>query len=164
MEKILEWMKQFIIVYLILTVMVHLAPAEKYKKYLRFFSGLVLLLFLVMPVLRLSGDDGRLAELVSYEAFWEQLGDAGQGERKLQFLQHDHYIKKYEQAVRDDIISNANARDIPVKDVTVSLDEYYSIKSVSVTCGGSDTGAAGQVRKMLREEYRLKDSQISTDG
>ena len=35
MEAVREWMKEFLVIYLILTILMHLAAAEPYKKYLQ---------------------------------------------------------------------------------------------------------------------------------
>ena len=44
MGTVLNWMKQFLILYLILTILTQLAAAEAYKKYLRFLSGIPFIL------------------------------------------------------------------------------------------------------------------------
>ena len=46
MGTVLNWMKQFLILYLILTILTQLAAAEAYKKYLRFLSGIII----IMPI------------------------------------------------------------------------------------------------------------------
>ena len=58
LEEIYSWI-QNISVYLIVTAAVmHAIPGKEYEKYVRFFSGLVLILLLFTPLLKLTGKEG----------------------------------------------------------------------------------------------------------
>lgn len=50
-EAIYSWIKCLAIFYILLTMLLHLVPTEKYQRYVRFFMGLVLMVMLVTPVL-----------------------------------------------------------------------------------------------------------------
>ena len=76
MEAVREWMKEFLVIYLILTILMHLAAAEPYKKYLRFFSGIILLAVLVSPLLRFSGNGNKGGLQPYYDRFWQELDRA----------------------------------------------------------------------------------------
>ena len=52
-EAIYSWIKCLAIFYILLTMLLHLVPTEKYQRYVRFFMGLVLMVMLVTPVLSL---------------------------------------------------------------------------------------------------------------
>lgn len=57
LEEIYSWI-QNISVYLIVTAAVmHAIPGKEYEKYVRFFSGLVLILLLFTPLLKLTGKE-----------------------------------------------------------------------------------------------------------
>ena len=57
LEEIYSWI-QNISVYLIVTAAVmHAIPGKEYEKYVRFFSGLVLILLLFAPLLKLTGKE-----------------------------------------------------------------------------------------------------------
>ena len=62
-EYLCGWI-QDLSVYLILTAAVmHVIPGKDYVRYVRFFSGLVLILLLLTPALKLRGMSGRLDPL-----------------------------------------------------------------------------------------------------
>lgn len=170
MDAVLSWIKEFLIIYLILTVLMHLVANDQYKKYLRFFSGIILLTALVSPVMKLSGSAGRLESLISYEAFWEQLDSARQDTQKMEFLQNNHYVKKYEEAVAQDIYERSVQQGYPVSRVSAALTEDYEISSVSVwmqvldAAAKKDAGMEKEVRKFLQQAYDLEPSQIHLYG
>lgn len=132
MNGILNWMKEFLIIYLILAILTHLAAADQYKKYLRFFSGIILLLALISPALRLFGEDSRLDALVTYETFWEELDSAREGSRRLEFLRGDRSVQKYEQAIAKDIKRQAAEQGTAAGQVRVVLSDDYEIRRVEV--------------------------------
>lgn len=56
MESLMEWVRNFLLLYLLLTILVSLAASDRYYKYLRFFSGIIMLLYLLAPVMRLLSE------------------------------------------------------------------------------------------------------------
>lgn len=50
MDAILGWIKSIVYFSLFLTVLLQLLPNEKYKKYIRFFAGLLMMLLVLKPV------------------------------------------------------------------------------------------------------------------
>ena len=151
MDGILSWIKEFLIIYLILTILMHLTACDQYKKYLRFFSGIILLMALISPVLELFGSAGKLESLISYEAFWEQLDSTRQDSKKLEFMQNDHYIRKYESVIADEIMLQAKERELPVSQVQVELTEDYEISSVSVWLGISESSSTAGSSDFVNE-------------
>ena len=151
MDGILSLIKEFLIIYLILTILMHLTSCDQYKKYLRFFSGIILLMALISPVLELFGSAGKLESLISYEAFWEQLDSTRQDSKKLEFMQNDHYIRKYESVIADEIMLQAKERELPVSQVQVELTEDYEISSVSVWLGISESSSTAGSSDFVNE-------------
>lgn len=163
-DTILTWMKDFLIIYLILTILTNLAAADSYKKYLHFFSGMILLLVLVAPIFNLFGEAGRLEAMISYEAFWEGLDSARQDTQKLEFPQSGYYIRKYEQAIAQEMERQAAARGLPVSGVSVVLSEDYEIKQAVVRLDAlpesSLAAAREEVQAFFAKNYQLKQGQI----
>ena len=64
-DQIYGWI-QNVSVYLIMTAAVmHAIPGKDYGRYIRFFSGLVLILLMFTPLLRAAGMERRFSELYS---------------------------------------------------------------------------------------------------
>ena len=57
-----EWMKNFVGFLLIISVASHLLPDKKYEPYLRLFTGFLMILLLIQPVLKLGGVESYLEE------------------------------------------------------------------------------------------------------
>ena len=50
-----EWTRNLAFYMIIITVILQIIPGDTYKKYVRFFVGLVLILLLTQPIIRLFG-------------------------------------------------------------------------------------------------------------
>ena len=66
-EFISQWLKNITFYYIIVTLILQMTPTQEYKKYIQFFTGLILILLLAEPVLRLT-EMG-----VSIESYEEQM-------------------------------------------------------------------------------------------
>lgn len=71
MDAVLSWMKPIIYFSIFLTVLLQLLPNEKYKKYIRFFAGLLMIVLVLRPVLNLFGTED-LSEKIFSESFYQE--------------------------------------------------------------------------------------------
>lgn len=55
LEEIYGWIRNISIYLIVTAAVMHAIPGKEYEKYVRFFSGLVLILLLFTPVLKLTG-------------------------------------------------------------------------------------------------------------
>lgn len=61
------YVRGFIVLFVVLTILLHLPPQENYRKYIRFFTELILTLALLTPVLSVFCDSAEFLELIEYE-------------------------------------------------------------------------------------------------
>lgn len=167
MDAILNWMKEFLMLYLILTILMHLAAAEEYKKYLRFLSGMILLLVLISPALRLFGEDSRLKVLQSYEDFWSKMDDFSSDAQQTALIQDAHTLEKYEKAVAADLSARMQEQGILVSQIRVSLSDDYEINSIAVWLDtqlkSEDPSVRDRLAVLLQDTYHLEERQIFID-
>lgn len=55
LEYIYEWMENIACYLVIVVAVIHMVPSESYKRYIRFFVGMILILMLANPILKLWG-------------------------------------------------------------------------------------------------------------
>ncbi len=53
MDFLCEWTKNLAFYMIVVTIMIQMVPGEGYKKYIRFFVGLILILMLTQPVMEI---------------------------------------------------------------------------------------------------------------
>ena len=73
LEYIYEWIGNIAFYMIMVTAVLHLLPNSDYQKYIRFFTGLVLVIFLATPILKIFGMEKDLANLYDSRAYQEQM-------------------------------------------------------------------------------------------
>lgn len=63
LEEIYGWIQDISVYLIVMAAVMHAIPGKDYGKYIRFFSGLVLILMLSSPLLRLAGMEGTFRTL-----------------------------------------------------------------------------------------------------
>ena len=82
LEYIYEWMENIAFYMVLVTAVMHLLPDSDYQKYVRFFTGLTLVVLLLTPVSGLFGIDEELKNISQnrdYEAQMEKIREARGG-------------------------------------------------------------------------------------
>ncbi len=75
-EAIYTWMKNIVFYLVIVTAVLEVLPGTAYQKYIRFFTGLILMLLLLTPFLSLTGAGEVFTELYhgyEYEQYKREL-------------------------------------------------------------------------------------------
>lgn len=75
-EAIYTWMKNIVFYLVIVTAVLEVLPGTSYQKYIRFFTGLVLMMLLLTPFLSLTGAGEIFTELYhgyEYEQYKREL-------------------------------------------------------------------------------------------
>ena len=71
MSVLLDYVKSFLALFLLIKILLYLAPKKNFSGYLSFFSGVILALGMLYPILKLFGSEEALLEKIQYEE-WEE--------------------------------------------------------------------------------------------
>ena len=72
-EYLYEWMKNIAFYMVLITAVIHILPNSDYKKYIRFFTGMVLVVMLATPLLKIFGMEHPLGSLYNSKEYQEQM-------------------------------------------------------------------------------------------
>ena len=86
-EYLYEWLKDISFYLILVTAVTYVLPSNSYRKYIRFFTGLVLILMLLTPVLNLF----RIEEFAGVEKYLSEyennmpefIGDINSGDNEV---------------------------------------------------------------------------------
>lgn len=91
-QYLYEWI-QNIAFYMILVMMViQVLPSTEYKKYIRFFTGLVLILMLAVPVLKLFGMDKSITDIYENETYQAEIKKIEESTSYLEDIETAEYL------------------------------------------------------------------------
>lgn len=87
LQEIYKWIQDIVFYLVIVTAVLEVLPGTNYQKYIRFFSGLILILLLFTPFLKLSGarplfhelyKDAKKNAVIREEDFTDRITESGE--------------------------------------------------------------------------------------
>lgn len=78
-QYLYEWAQNLAFYMVLVTVVLHAVPDSGYRKYIRFFTGMVLILMIVSPIFRIFGMDSQIVNFYKsreYEAKLKEIEEA----------------------------------------------------------------------------------------
>ena len=101
--QIAAYIKSFLVLFVVVTVILQLIPGTQLKKYIYFFAQFVLVIGILHPLLSFFWDTDVFLEQIEYEAFSENLAETARGASRIAEGQKEDYLKKYESIVAQDV-------------------------------------------------------------
>ena len=112
MEAVYGWVKNIIYYMIFLSVVNNLLADSKYGKYIRFFSGMVLILLVVSPFTGGLHLDEQISSMFKSISFQNDTDDLKQDLWGMEERRLDQVIREYEQAVAADVEAMARAEGL----------------------------------------------------
>ena len=175
MNGIFSYLKSYVILFLVLTILLEMVPKAGMQKYIRFFSQMILVFGLLYPVL------GWMGESDAFQSFLQKMEEVQSDAEKIAYLDNDHYVKKYEDAIALDVTQMAQEENFAVKEIAVEMTENYEIKCIRMTLTNpvkegivigkvvledgqkkqaSEDGAYKKLKEKLVSYYQLSEEQL----
>ena len=158
MQTFIGWIRSILILYFLMMIVLYFTAGESYKKFIRFFMGLVLALTLLRPVLELSGKEELLQERITYEAFRQSMEEAQFDFGRMEEKENEVYKGQYEQTLERQFLEDAEKKLLDIEEVLVSLNGDYELEQVTIREGMSGDGET--FRDYLVRVYGLEEGQV----
>ena len=130
MAAVYEWVKNLVFFYIWLTAIIHILPKSSYRKYVKFFTRLLLVILLLTPVLEVVYDSDYLLDKVLYGNFIQEMDTIRLDMEGMEEIQKQAYLKKYQEVIGEDIISMAQEETFFVEKVEVLLTDDYQVENI----------------------------------
>jgi len=83
-DYLYEWMQNIAFYLILMTAAIQVIPDNSYKKYIRFFTGLILMVLLISPVLKLFQVEQAFNDIYDRAAYKQELQEI---EKATEYLQ-----------------------------------------------------------------------------
>lgn len=93
-DYLYEWMRNLAFYMVLITAVTHAVPNSDYKKYIRFFTGLVLVLMLASPILHLFGANRDLSDLFRNAEYEEKIREMEESSKYLYDVDAESYLNE----------------------------------------------------------------------
>lgn len=156
----MTYVKGLIVLFVVLTILLHLPTQENYRKYIHFFAELILTMALLSPILSIFCDSDKFLQMIEYEAFEEKLTMVSEDMEHIEYLYEDYHREKYAQAVAEGVKQVAEESGFDVQEAAVELSEEYKVEHITVSIIPKDTG---QIVIGMAEEEALFDKGLKAE-
>lgn len=132
MGKLMDWMKGIVLLFFILSALLYFVPRNVYKKYIRFFMEMVLILAILLPILKLFYQSNSFEKMVHYDEFWQELNNIQMDVEHMEYMQNAYYVEEYEKSIAEDIKNLVEEYGYETLDVDVVMNESYEIEEIEL--------------------------------
>lgn len=161
MADIFVWIKRMIYLAIFLTLLLQILPNGTYRKYVKFFAGLVFVITIFNPLMQLFHQDGWedkiLSELVQAEGKREAELDFSYMEEK----QKEYYTKNMSDAVEELVLEKAQNLGVEVGEIEVkSGSKDGSIRHILIRAKSLEASESRELKSEIAKLFSLDDSQV----
>lgn len=176
MEVVYGWVKNLVCFYIVITAVLHLLPKESYRKYVRFFTGMLLVILVLTPIFSVLQDRGNLYKKIEQAGFFQELESLKLDTAYLEQSQQEIYRKEYEKAISMDIEQMVQRQELQPGDIEVSLTGECQVEKIYIEAGfpkesesylekagfsaGAEYPAVYELQKELKDFYQIEEEQI----
>lgn len=122
MGGLYQWVSGILCFMIFVSAVRAVLPSKKYEKYIRFFTGVVLILLVVQPVLEIFGLEDRLVYYFEQITFQRETEDLKREILGLERQRLERVIGEYEGAVEQDVRIMAEEMGFGVDQVEVAIE------------------------------------------
>ncbi len=169
MEQLLAWVKKLAVFMILCSYMEHLLPAQ-YKRYFHMCTGLILILMISSPLLRIvRGDMG--SEVLCLLENLRTGSREYQPDDTLNQEYRDYYMAQYRSAVTEQIEALVRSEGLKAAQITFSLDDdpessnYGRLTELVLAVAAENGGQAGssarnRLKRDLSQQLGIQESCI----
>ena len=130
------YMRGFVILFVLLVLLSYLPPGKQYRKYIRFYAQLLMVLAALRPLFVLFGGKDTFYEKWHMQCM-EKLSEFSRDTQKIAYLNRDRYRTEYENVIAENIEEKVDDMlqeyGLGAESVTVELGEDHTMVEICIT-------------------------------
>lgn len=154
MGEIEIWMKKLVYLYLLLSAILQLGAKEEYEKYLRYFAGLCIVVFLSAPVCQFFRGEISLEQEITRLQREQEISDWKKESGKIAYLQQEYYKEEYRTKISEELKEQLQKANCAIDHIVTDLGASYEIKKLWIYLKEGE--GTEKVEQTMQREYPLK--------
>ncbi|SES87271.1 stage III sporulation protein AF [[Clostridium] polysaccharolyticum] len=159
-----ELVRNVLAYYLVLSVLMSMLGKSSYKKYIEMFSGLVMILIVLNPLIKLSGAQAQLDLNLQKNQLYEVSQAESEDIMAAELKQSDAVLRQYQDTIAAQVCSvmenyDYNATEVKVTiDDSIESDSFGQVQNIEVLCkkGAEEESAqASAIEKVEIPEIKI---------
>lgn len=167
MNQMYEWLQEIAVFFILMTAVLNILPEAKYRRYVQFFLGLVMLAVLSRPILALGNLNEILEVTLEKLTLEEEVRGMEDSRIRVEGIQKEVLFEAYEEEISRQIVQFLEGMGVvPVEaEVVVGQEEgEAAVERIAVTIrkenGEENAAQERELKKELAEVYQVSDAHI----
>lgn len=114
-QYVYDWTQNFTFYIVLVTVVLHAVPDSGYKKYIRFFTGMVLILMMVTPIFRIFGKDSQIMNFYKSREYEAKLKEIEHASDYLKDMDPADFLKETGERTEEQEINEIRVEEIQIE-------------------------------------------------
>ncbi len=114
-QYLYEWIQNLAFYIVLITVVLHAVPDSGYKKYIRFFTGMVLILMMVTPIFRIFGKDSQIMNFYKSREYEAKLKEIENAAAYLKGMDSADFLREAEERTEKQEIDDIRVEEIQIE-------------------------------------------------
>lgn len=164
-EAIYEWMQNLAFFFLFMTAILNCLPDNKYRKYVQFFLGLVLMIVLCKPLLQVLDLDAQLSNTFSSATLEQEVENSRNSALTVEGVQEELLNQAYEREIESQIKVMLEERGITVQSAEVKLNqgEDVAVEGISLQVSNSEESLYLEDEEKMDQEFQKKLDEVRSE-
>ena len=114
-QYLYEWIQNLAFYIVLITVVLHAVPDSGYKKYIRFFTGMGLILMMVTPIFRIFGKDSQIMNFYKSREYEAKLKEIENAAAYLKGMDSADFLREAEERTEKQEIDDIRVEEIQIE-------------------------------------------------
>ena len=114
-QYLYEWTQNLAFYIVLITAVLHAVPDSGYKKYIRFFTGMVLILMMVTPIFRIFGKDSQIMNFYKSREYETKLREIENASDYFKDFDSADILKEAEESTGEQDINDIRVEEIQIE-------------------------------------------------
>ena len=114
-QYLYEWTQNLAFYIVLITAVLHAVPDSGYKKYIRFFTGMVLILMMVTPIFRIFGKDSQIMNCYKSREYETKLREIENASDYFKDFDSADILKEAEESTGEQDINDIRVEEIQIE-------------------------------------------------
>lgn len=162
-----EWLQEIAVFFILMTAVLNILPEAKYRRYVQFFLGLVMLVVLSRPILALGNLNEILEVTLEKLTLEEEVRGMEDSRIRVEGIQKEVLFEAYEEEISRQIVQFLEGMGVvPIEaEVVVEQEEgEAAVERIAVTIrkenGEENAAQERELKKELAEVYQVSEAHI----
>ena len=156
---ILNYVQSFLVLFLLIKVVLFLIPRSVFAKYISFFSGVILVLGVLHPMLSFFQLEEIWWKKFYIEVFEKQALETSMNVESLANSNSELYRDKMKTFVEEEIKKQMQLVGIKMQEIEISLNDEYQVNGIRITVLEKNEEENARLLEYLEKGYHLSAAQ-----